>query len=275
MEIDKMYMIPTRRRSTSPKEEERRRGLCHLCKGQGHIQHFCPRKSPEPPAHAASAKITPLVPDQGVKRPQSLTMNPDDVLCYLKRTTLANQNEIVAALTQPAVRQDFFPHLSKLAFAQAIKSNVFLPKLNTMRIPITLHTAQKKADHIAFLDCGATKCFISQRYIDEHRLGVHLMENPQKLQNADGSPNAGGGLKYFTKLKVITRETPHLLHFYIADIGPDDLVLGYPWFTATNTHPNWTTGTLPASIIIRTKGVASGKPMRSVWVAGMRTTIQN
>jgi hypothetical protein len=59
-------------------------------------------------------------------------MNPDHVLCYLKRTTLANQNEIVAALTQPAVRQDFFPHLSKLAFARAIKSNVFLPKLNTM-----------------------------------------------------------------------------------------------------------------------------------------------
>jgi hypothetical protein len=29
------------------------------------------------------------------------------------------------------------------------------------------------------------------------------------------------------------------------------------------------------SVIIRTKGVASGKPMRSVRVAGMRTTIQN
>ena len=60
-----------------------------------------------------------------------------------------------------------------------------------------------------------------------------------------------------------------------ADMGPDDLVLGYLWFMAMNTHPDWTTGTLPASIIICTKGVASGKPMHSVWVAGMRTTIQN
>ena len=64
------------------------------------------------------------------------------------------------------------------------------------------------------------------------------MENPQKLQNADGSPNTEGGLKYFTELEVVTRETPHLLHFYIADMGPDDLVLGYPWFTAMNAHPN-------------------------------------
>ena len=37
----------------------------------------------------------------------------------------------------------------------------------------------------------------------------------------------GGGLKYFTKLEVITRETPHLLCFYIADMGLDNLILGY------------------------------------------------
>jgi hypothetical protein len=169
----------------------------------------------------------------------------------------------------------FFPRLSKLAFAQVIKSDVFFPQLNAMRIPITLHTAQKKANDIAFLDCGATECFISQQFIDQHKLGVHLMENPRKLQNADGSPNAGGGLKYYTELEVVTGETPHLLRFYIADMGPDDLILGYLWFTATNAHPDWTTGTLPASVIIRTKGVASGKPKRSVWVAGMRTMIRN
>ena len=144
-----------------------------------------------------------------------------------------------------------------------------------MRIPITLHTAQKKANDIDFLDCGATECFISQRFIDQHKLGVHLMENPWKLQNTNGSPNAGGGLKYYTELEVVTGETPHLLRFYIADMGPDDLILGYPWFAATNAHPDWTTGTLPASVIICTKGVASGKPMRSVRVAGMRTLIRN
>ena len=170
---------------------------------------------------------------------------------------------------------EFFPRLSKLAFAWVIKSNVFLSNLNAMHIPIILHTTQKKANHIVFLDCGATECFISQRFIDEHQLGVNLMENLRKLQNADRSPNAGGGLKYFTKLEVVTGETPHLLRFYITDMGPDDLVLGYPWFAAMNAHPDWTTGTLPASVVIHTKGVASGKPMRSVRVARMRTTIQN
>ena len=120
------------------------------------------------------------------------------------------------------------------------------------------------AELLAFLDSGATKCFVSQRFIDTYKLGTRLMTIPQKLQNADSSPNTGGGLTHFTKLEVFTGDTPHVLRFYIADMGPDDLVLGYPWFAATNAQPNWATGTLPASVTIRTKGAASGKPMRSV-----------
>jgi hypothetical protein len=74
------------------------------------------------------------------------------------------------------------------------------------------------------------------------------MKNPQKLQNANGSPNAGGGLKYFTELKVVTGETPHLLRFYIANMRLDDLVLGYLWFMVTNAHPDWMTGMLPVRL---------------------------
>ena len=58
-------------------------------------------------------------------------------------------------------------------------------------------------------------------------------------------------------------------------MGPDDLVLGYPWFAATNAQPDWMTGILPALVTIHTKGAASGKPMHSVQVAGMRTTVRN
>ena len=104
---------------------------------------------------------------------------------------------------------------------------------------------------------------------------MKLLENPQRLQNADGSLNQGGGLTHYTELEVLTGDETHLLCFHIADMGDNNLILGYPWFATMNAHPNWKTGTLPASVIIHTKRVASGKPMCSVWVAGMRTTIQN
>ena len=69
MEIDKMYTIPARRQPLNPKDDERRKGLCHLCKRHGHIQRHCPKKIPERPVRVASTQVAPLVADQGVKRP--------------------------------------------------------------------------------------------------------------------------------------------------------------------------------------------------------------
>ena len=163
-----------------------------------------------------------------------------------------------------------------MAFAWAISSNVFLPWLNAMCISITLHTTQKKANHLAFLDCRVTKCFFSQRFINQYKLEVQLLETPQRLQNADGSLNGkDGGLTHYTELKVLISNNVHLLHFYITDMGNNDLVLGYLWFTVTNACLDWKTGMLPASVIICIKGVASGKPACTVWVAGIRTMIRN
>ena len=107
MEIDKAYTIPARRQPPKPKDEEKRKGLCHLCKGHGHIQRHCPKKTPEQPARIAHAQTIPLVTDQGMKRPRSPTFDGDDVLRYLKRTTPENRNEVAARLMKSTTRQDF------------------------------------------------------------------------------------------------------------------------------------------------------------------------
>ena len=107
MEVDKMYTIPTRHQSPSPKDEEKRKGLCHLCKRHGHIQRHCPKKIPERPAQAASAQVASLVTDQGVKRPRSPTIDSGDVLRYLKKATPESRDKVAAELMKPTSRQDF------------------------------------------------------------------------------------------------------------------------------------------------------------------------
>ena len=109
MEVDKMYTIPARRQPINLKDEEKRRGLCHLCKRQGHIQRYCPEKISEPPARMASTHAIPLVVDQKMKRPRSPTPSSDDVLRYLKRTTPEDRNKVAAELMKPTTRQDFSP----------------------------------------------------------------------------------------------------------------------------------------------------------------------
>jgi hypothetical protein len=48
-----------------------------------------------------------LVANQGIKRPRSPTMDGDDVLHYLKRTTPENRDKVAAELMKSSTRQDF------------------------------------------------------------------------------------------------------------------------------------------------------------------------
>ena len=107
MEVNKMYTIPARRQSPDPKDDERRKGLCHLCKRQGHIQRHCPRKTPERPARVANTQVVPLVADQGVKRPRSPTIDNGEILRYLKKATPESRDKVAAELMKPTSRQDF------------------------------------------------------------------------------------------------------------------------------------------------------------------------
>ena len=88
------------------------------------------------------------------------------------------------------------------------------------------------------------------------------MKTPHKIENADGSPKAGGSLHYYINLTVTTGGMSTPLRFYITDIGPDNLVLGYPWFKAMNITPDWENGTIPVPITIQTLQPASEKSRR-------------
>ena len=107
MELDRMYTIPARHQSPNPKDDKRRKGLCHLCKRHGHIQRHCPKKIPERPAHVASTRAVPLVADQGMKRHRSPTIDSGEVLRYLKKATPEGRDQVAAELMKPAARQDF------------------------------------------------------------------------------------------------------------------------------------------------------------------------
>ena len=146
------------------------------------------------------------------------------------------------------------------AFARALKTGT---TRDALCIPITLQMMQKKVPVEAFLNCGANECFVSQRFIDKHRLGVRYMKTPRKIENADGSPNISGNLRYYTDLTIITGDQSHPLRFYITDIGPNNLVLGYPWFRITNISPNWKNGTIPDTITIHTLHPTSEKSRRA------------
>ena len=218
------------------------------------------------PDRAVATRTFPA-PLKRTRPPQPPVLNQTTVLQFLKNTTQTVRDWIANTLERMIT-----PTLGQLAATWVTKTeaaNAFARVLKTgsthdaMRVPVTLQTTQKKVPVEAFLDCGANECFVSQQFIEEHRLGVRYMKTPRKIENANGSPNAGGNLRYYIDLTVTTRTQSHPLRFYITDIGPDNLVLGYPWFEATNITPDWKNRMVPDPITIRTLGTVSGKPRRA------------
>src|SRR6266852_9601813 len=59
-----------------------------------------------------------------------------------------------------------------------------------------------------------------------------------------------GIITHEVQLVIQYREYITLYRFLVADIGEDNLILGYPFFEAANPHIHWASGTLEGSVIL-------------------------
>jgi gag-polyprotein putative aspartyl protease len=119
--------------------------------------------------------------------------------------------------------------------AQAVfNCNVYLPRIKYLRIPTLLHTAVKQAKLLAFVDSGATENFVSPDFIKRHNLGTTKLRIPRRLRNADRSKNSIGRITEYTDLEVQTGGLSQIHCFFVAKLGEDSLILGYPWLAAAN-----------------------------------------
>ncbi len=74
----------------------------------------------------------------------------------------------------------------------------------------------------------------------ELKLKKNHLTKPRKVKNVDGTLNKAGAVTHTTTFKINYqgKETHH--KFLIADIGEDNIILGYPFFEGTNPNINWT-----------------------------------
>ena len=58
--------------------------------------------------------------------------------------------------------------------------------------------------------------------------------------------NKNGHIHSYTDLEMQTGQQRTKLHFFLTDIGNQKLILGYPWFAATQPNINWAQGWIEA-----------------------------
>ena len=111
-----------------------------------------------------------------------------------------------------------------------------------MTIRFYVHSIAKRAESIALLDSGATENFMNLAYTKWLRLPIKQLPEPRPVLNVDGTENKSGKLKYYTDLNVQTGQNTTTLQFFLSDLGEHKVILGYPWFTATQPRIDWKKG---------------------------------
>ena len=111
-----------------------------------------------------------------------------------------------------------------------------------MMLCVFMHSKLKRANTIALLDSGATENFMSLQYTKYLQLPIKVLPEPRRLFNVDGTRNKAEDLKYYTDLYTRMGTTQRTLQYFLSDLGENKVILGYPWFAATQPKIDWAQG---------------------------------
>jgi hypothetical protein len=130
--------------------------------------------------------------------------------------------------------------------------SMYVSRRKSIKISLLLHAKRKQAIRKALLDSGAMECFIHPKVVEQLHLRKVKLPKPWKVKNVDEMLNQSGEVTEGVILVVKYNGRPQRHLFYIANIGEDDLILGYPFLKAADPKINWAEGTIDRTIILLT-----------------------
>ncbi|KAH8998380.1 hypothetical protein EDB83DRAFT_2534102 [Lactarius deliciosus] len=75
-------------------------------------------------------------------------------------------------------------------------------------------------------------------------IGTRDVTHPIRIWNVDSTHNQDGAITQYTDLTVRTGKEERTLRFLVTNLGRDEVILGYPWFTAFEPSIKWGDATL-------------------------------
>ena len=108
---------------------------------------------------------------------------------------------------------------------------------NCINVSFTFNDT-KVAEH-ALLDSGATDNFIDQRTAKRLNIPTRCLKRPRILYNVDKTENRSGRITHYVDLEITRGVQTQVQRFYIANLGTDRFILGFPWLYEFNPEIDW------------------------------------
>jgi len=96
--------------------------------------------------------------------------------------------------------------------------------------------------------------------VEHLKLATRKLAKPQKVQNIDGTPNKSGEILEAVNILVNNNGQKASHTFFVANIGRNDFILGYPFFEASNLNIDWSGGCIEGFTTISSINADSWRP---------------
>ena len=134
-------------------------------------------------------------------------------------------------------------------------------KNKAIYIPFALRTKERRVYQKALLDSGATECFIHPRVVKRLWIKTKTLQQPRNVRNVDGTPNKAGKITEAAEFVTNHAGTKTTHVFFVADIGPDDYILGFPFLEANEPTVDWAHALVEGSTTISTLDADKWTPL--------------
>jgi hypothetical protein len=142
---------------------------------------------------------------------------------------------------------------------------MYISRNKSIKVPFSLQTRYKRVNRKALLNSGATKNFIHPQAVRQLKLRKEKLARPRNIRNVDGTTNKGGRIEHTVTLNIDHHGKRDHHQFFVANIGPNDFILGYPFFEAANPNINWKTGQISDMTTILTEDAKQWKVVKVLW----------
>ena len=119
-----------------------------------------------------------------------------------------------------------------------------------MKIPF--QALSEQAEETVLIDSGAMENFLDKATWERMGIGSHETVKPIMVYNVDGTENSQGKITHYCWLRIFYVGKQKLQRFYIASLGKESIILGYPFLYVFNPTIDWQQGKLPEELHLQT-----------------------
>ena len=141
---------------------------------------------------------------------------------------------------------------ARLRTVSCEKNEMYIQRISAINMKIPFRSLSEQAEEMVLIDSGATENFLDKATWERMGIGSHETAKPITVYNVDGSENSQGKITHYCWLRILYAGKQKLQRFYIASLGKESIILGYPFLYVFNPTIDWQQGKLPEELHMQT-----------------------